>query len=169
MVQISNYSEPEDTQGDVLPEVEVVAVIVKDDLSYAGPNAKMPGRPMVTFEFQVTDGEFSGRHFWDRTMWINDPAGNGIRPDPNHPAGQRRINQYCMAQGIHPSNLGDTSRLFGVPMIIKLKVIPAKGEYRAKNEVSSVRSLNSVAPRQTAQTPAGGGIESRGAWNRARA
>lgn len=76
----------------------------------------------------VVDGVHKGRKVWQRINWVN----------PNQQAqeiGKREFSNVCHAIG--KLQVADTAELHGIPHVAKVKFVPAKGEYAAKNEIDS--------------------------------
>ena len=141
---------------DCLPAGEYIACIVKSEKR----DAKTRGNAYINLEFEVQDGDCRGRHFWTMlNLWNNNQQAVDIA--------QRELNSICHAVG--RLRINDTEELHGIPMRVKLKV-EKNDQYGDQNRVAGYSSLNSApASHHASAHNAGGGIESRGAWNRARA
>ena len=142
--------------GDCLPAGEYIACIVKSEKR----DAKNRGNAYINLEFEVQDGDCRGRHFWTMlNLWNDNQQAVDIA--------QRELNSICHAIG--RLRINDTEELHGIPMRVKLGIKEDK-QYGPKNVVKGYSSLNSApASHHASAHNAGGGIESRGAWNRARA
>lgn len=138
-----------------LPIGEYTAAIVKSDRSE--PNAK--GNRRLDIEFNVTDGEFSGRRFWTSLNLWND----------NHQAVEIAFREFnAIKHACGRLNVSDSSELHGIPM--RIYVGAKKGEPE-RREPKSYKPLNGAPAGQRQQSqPAGnaggGGGSSSAPWKR---
>ena len=115
---------------DVLPAGEYVAVLVKSDQK--GPNAK--GNSYINCEFEVSDGEYSGRRFWTMlNLWNSNQQAVEIA--------QRELNSIMHACG--KLRVSDTEELHGIPMRVKLSV-EDNAQYGPQNRVKGYKPLNAA-------------------------
>lgn len=138
-----------------LPIGEYTAAIVKSDRSE--PNAK--GNRRLDIEFNVTDGEFSGRRFWTSLNLWND----------NQQAVEIAFREFnAIKHACGRLNVSDSSELHGIPM--RIYVGAKKGEPE-RREPKSYKPLNGASAGQRQQSqPAGnaggGGGSSSAPWKR---
>lgn len=138
-----------------LPIGEYTAAIVKSDRSE--PNAK--GNRRLDIEFNVTDGEFSGRRFWTSLNLWND----------NQQAVEIAFREFnAIKHACGRLNVSDSSELHGIPMRIYVGVKRGEPERR---EPKSYKPLNGAPASQRQQSqPAGnaggGGRSSSAPWKR---
>lgn len=78
---------------------------------------------------KIIEGEHAGRNCWDNFN-IKNPS------EKAQQIGRGRLSNLCKACG-KIGMIEDTSELLGIPILAKIKVLPAEGQYRAKNEVSA--------------------------------
>jgi hypothetical protein len=135
-------SAPKSDKGDfsALPEGRYVAVAIASEMK--DTKAKNGNYLEVTFE--VIDGPYKGRKFWDR---IN------IR-NPNKQAqdiGQKTLANLCECFGI--TYLKDSAELHNQPVLAELKVKPADGAYGESNNVKKYHSINGHSPQAAPAAP----------------
>ena len=104
---------------------------------------------------QVLDGDYKGRMVWDRLNLVN----------PNQTAveiARRTLSAICHAVG--KLQVTDSSELHNVPMLVRVSVRPADGQYDASNEVKAYKRIEGQAAQpamaqqaQPAQQPAAAG------------
>ena len=101
-------------------------------------------------ELVVTDGQFANRRLFDRLNLINqNPQAVEIA--------QRTLSAICHATG--QLSVSDSEQLHNRPMVAKVEIKPADGQYAAANEVKgyeavSGRPATAVAAPSTAAAPA---------------
>lgn len=96
----------------------------------------------VTYEFYVQE---AGKRFWQNYNFDN----------PNEKAtriARAQIKTLCTACGKSSGTLSDFSVIHGKSFRAKLRILPAKDGYAAKNEIAAVEPLNKAAQPHT--TPA---------------
>lgn len=104
------------------------------------------GGQMLKLSGEITDGDFSGRLFWDNLNIVN-------RSEVAQRIASQRLGKYCAAVGLGP--IDDTEDLHNIPFMVKLVIEPGEGQYRDKNIVKDVKPYENAAPqRQTAKAPA---------------
>ena len=94
-------------------------------------------------ELDVIDGQHQGRKLWDRVNLVN--------PNPQaQQIGEKILAQICQATG--ELTASDSEQFHLKPMLAKVKVQPASGQYDASNQIKGYRSVNAEQqPGQTAQ------------------
>jgi hypothetical protein len=105
---------------DPLPKGDYVAMIKESDIVVT---AKKTGK-YIKLKFEVLAGEFKGRFFWNNLNTINP---NAMTVE----IAQKELATICRACGV--GNLQDTNQLHGKPMVVTLKITPAKGDYPPGN------------------------------------
>lgn len=147
-----NADEHEPQQSfDILPAGEYVAAIVNSEMRQ---NNARTGE-YLWMELQIIDGPYSGRKVWDR-LNINNPNPKAVE------IAQATLSAICHAIGV--LNVTDSMQLHDKPLVIKLKVREAEGNYEAQNEVKAYKSASAgklhaapVAQQAAAQAPAPAG------------
>lgn len=84
---------------------------------------------IIALTWEIMGGPFDKRVFWQNLNYVN----------PNEKAqkiARAELNDIQVAIGL--GALTDTSQLHMKPCSVKLKIIPAKGEYPEKNEIAQV-------------------------------
>ena len=115
-----------------LPRGEYLAKIVESDVK---ATAKGNGK-YIKLKFEIIQGEFKGRFVWTNLNIIN----------PNQVAveiAQKELATLCRACG--KSVIQDTQQLHGIPIKLKLKIKPAKGDYPPGNEPCGYSSAGVVS------------------------
>jgi hypothetical protein len=104
------------------------------------------GGQMLKLSGEITDGDFTGRLFWDNLNIVN-------RSEVAQRIASQRLGKYCAAVGLGP--IDDTEDLHNIPFMVKLVIEPGEGQYRDKNIVKDVKPYENAAPqRQAAKAPA---------------
>ena len=93
---------------------------------------------------QIIEGEHAGRKVIDR-LNLNNPNETAVE------IAQRTLSSICRALGIMTPR--DSQDLHDKPMMVKVKVKPASGDYSASNEVDDYAAPEA----KTAAAPAAGG------------
>ena len=86
-------------------------------------NSKGTGK-LIKFEFDIMQGEYKGKKFWTNLNIVNQ---NNTAVE----IAQKELATICRACGKGP--IKDTQEVHGIPMMVKLKISPAKDGYDAKN------------------------------------
>lgn len=98
---------------------------------------------------QVVEGPHKGRLLWDRLNLVNKNA-TAVA------IAERTLSAICHATG--KMSVTDSAQLHNIPMEARVTFVPAKGEYKAKNEIDGYRRIGSApavdtpAPAQPAST-----------------
>jgi hypothetical protein len=101
---------------------------------------------------QVIEGEHAGRKVIDR-LNLNNPNATAVE------TAQRTLSSICRAVGVMTPR--DSADLMDKPMMVKVKVKPASGDYSASNEVDDY-----AAPDKAAAPAAASGGASTPPWKR---
>jgi hypothetical protein len=89
----------------------------------------------IKLTFVVLSGEFKGRKIWANLNIIH----------PNDVAvkiAQQELATICRACG--KRQIADTAELHEIPLKIKVKIRPAKGEYPASNDISGYEPIDAA-------------------------
>lgn len=137
----ANQVDPTD-QFEVLPAGDYPVMIVDSEMK---PTKDNRGQ-YLQLTLEVIDGPCRGRKMWDRLNLQN----------PNQQAveiAQRSLSQICHAVGVLQVN--DSAELHDKPMVARVKVRPARGQYPESNEVSQYKPAGPApANRVSANQPA---------------
>lgn len=120
---------------------------------------KIPGQ-YLQLTYDVIEGEFKGRKFFDRLNLVNE---NQTAQE----IAQRALSAICRAVGVmHPK---DSSELHNKPLVVTVGIRAASGEYGASNEIRGYKTIDgekitkdtnadgiAPAPAASAATPATG-------------
>lgn len=106
----------------------------------------------LALTLEVIDDKYASRKLFDRLNLKNDnPQAVDIA--------YRTLSAICHATGI--VQVQDSAQLHGIPLQVKVKVVPAKDGYEASNEISGYKPIESAPSQQAfafapspAQTPA---------------
>lgn len=82
---------------------------------------------------QVLDGQYSGRHLWERLNLMN-PSTAAVE------IAQKTLSAICHAVGVLTPR--DSAELHNKPLQVKVKVKPAEGEFEARNEISGYKAID---------------------------
>ncbi|MEM6932357.1 MAG: DUF669 domain-containing protein [Pseudomonadota bacterium] len=138
-----------------IPAGEYVSVIAQADKR----DAKRAGNAYINLEFEVVEGEHSGRRFWNMLNLWNDNA-QAVE------IANRDLNSICNACGKLRQSVRSTDELIGIPMIVKLGIRQQDG-YDPQNVTKGFAPAQQGATPAQAQSslpPAG---EKRPPWKRA--
>lgn len=84
------------------------------------------GGEMAVYKMQITDGQYANRVIFARFNVKNATA-------KAQEIGLGQLSSFCRAAGV--AQLDDTDDLLGRPVMMRVKIRPASGEYQAQNEV----------------------------------
>ena len=101
---------------------------------------------------QVIEGDHAGRKITDR-LNLNNPNATAVE------IAQRTLSSICRAVGVMTPR--DSADLMDKPMMVKVKVKPASGDYSASNEVDDY-----AAPDKASAPAAASGGSSTPPWKR---
>jgi len=111
---------------DILPTAWYAMQIVDSE----NREAKTEGHAYLWLELEMIEAvhpELKGRKVWARlNLWNSNQQAVDIA--------ERELTAICHAVG-HLTAVTDTDVLHGKPMAVKVKAVPAKGEYDASNDV----------------------------------
>ena len=91
----------------------------------------------LSLEMTVLDGGHEGRKVFDR-LNLNNPS------DVAAGIARQTLSAICRAVGV--GKPGSSSDLHDIPLVAVVKIVPAKGEYEAKNEVKGYESAGAGGP-----------------------
>lgn len=113
----------EDMQSgfDPIPAGKYLSMLVESEIKQT---AKKDGE-YAKLKFKVLEGEFKGRFIWTNLNLVNP---NPIAVE----IAQKELATLCRACG--KAVIQDTAELHGIPIKMKVKIKPAKGDYPASNE-----------------------------------
>ena len=105
----------------------------------------------ISLEITILEGKYKGRKVWTNLNIINpNPVAVEIA--------QKELATLCRACG--KAQIQDTAELHGIPFLMKLKVVPARGDYPAKNEPCGYAPVDGGASQGSGGQPASGGNQS---------
>jgi len=99
------------------------------------PTKKQTGS-YLQLDIEVIEGEFAGRKVFDR-LNLNNPNSVAVE------IAQRALSSICRA--IDVPNPKNSSELLDKPLMVKVAVKPADGEYSASNEVKGYDAAGTAA------------------------
>lgn len=125
----------------LLPNGQYAGVVVKSELRGE------EGEPQTLWlEHEVIqEGEYFGRK-----LWIDLRMAGYSQASIDYAA--RILTSLCRA--INEDQVNDEQILCNKPVMINVKVKPADGQYKAKNEISSYEAFKNVMPARAAPQPA---------------
>lgn len=97
---------------------------------------------------QIQSGEFTGRTLFDR-LNLDNPNRTAVE------IAQRQLSQICHAIG--ELRLTDSRQLHEKPLLAKVKVRPARGEFEASNLIAGYKPLANMASTPIKSQPSGVG------------
>ena len=127
---------------EVLPAGDYLCHITESEMK----DTKAGNGQYLQLTLEVLEGEFATRKLWERLNLVN----------PNQTAvdiAQRTLSSICRAAGV--MNIIDSEDLHYKPMMVKVKVKPARGDYDASNEIKGYAPPPSGS--SPAASPRGGG------------
>jgi len=96
----------------------------------------------LQFTYDVVDGEYKNRKIFDRLNIVNESK-------PAQEMAQRALSAICRAVGIlHPKNSED---LHDKPLIVKVGIRAAQGEYQASNVVKGYKKADGSPVSETTE------------------
>ena len=99
----------------------------------------------LLLSIEVIDGDYSGRKVFDR-LNLKNPNSTAVE------IAQRSLSSICRAISVNSPK--DSSELCDKPMMVKLAVKAASGDYEASNDVKGYEAVNSEASAQPAPSSA---------------
>lgn len=110
---------------EVLPDNTLVTAVLQR--SEMKPTSKGDGH-YLSLEFLVIEGKYEGRRFFDR-LNLDNPNEQAVK------IAERSLSALCRAAG--KLKVSDSEELHDIPVVLKLGVDPARGEYEARNKVKN--------------------------------
>ena len=117
----SGQHEDMNTGFDPMPAGEYLAQVIESEvLTTSKKNGKY-----IKLKFAILKGEFKGRFIWSNLNIVNT---NPVTVE----IAQKELATLCRACG--KAVIQDTQELHGIPILMKIKIKPAKDDYPAGNE-----------------------------------
>ena len=133
----SGQHEDMNTGFDPMPADEYIAQVIESEVL---TTVKKTGK-YIKLKFAILKGEFKGRFVWTNLNIVN--------PNPvTVEIAQKELATLCRACG--KAVIKDTQELHGIPILMKIKIKPAKDDYPAGNEPIGYKPATVGA---TAQNP----------------
>jgi hypothetical protein len=128
---------------EVLPDNTLVTAVLQ--ASEMKTTSKGDGH-YLSLEFVVIEGRYEGRKFFDR-LNLDNPNEQAVK------IAERSLSALCHAAG--KLKVSDSDELHGIPVVLKLGIDPAKGEYEARNKVKTYLPVDSgkAAPEKSPTAP----------------
>ena len=120
------------TSYEPMPADWYKCVIIKTEEK---PTKKQNGS-YLQLDIEVIEGKFAGRKVFDR-LNLNNPNSTAVE------IAQRALSSICRA--IDVPNPQDSDELLDKPLMVKVAVKPADGEYSASNEVKGYDAAGATA------------------------
>ena len=120
------------TSYEPMPADWYKCVIIKTEEK---PTKKQNGS-YLQLDIEVIEGKFAGRKVFDR-LNLNNPNSTAVE------IAQRALSSICRA--IDVPNPQDSDELLDKPLMVKVAVKPADGEYSASNEVKGYDGAGATA------------------------
>lgn len=124
---------------DVIPAGSYEAVITESEMK-----PTTTGGEMLVLSLQILNGEHQNRKVWDRLNLKN-------KNDTAVQIAKGTLSSICRAVGVMTPK--DSSELHNKPMLIKLGIQPAKGDYGESNTIKSYKPRAAGAIPQTQPEP----------------
>lgn len=118
---------------DPLPPGEYKAMVVDSDVK----ETKAQNGNYLKLRWQILEGEFSNRVVF-QNLNLDNPEPKAVE------IAQRELSAICHAVG--KLKIQDSQELHNIPVYIKVKIRPAKGDFPASNDIAGVKSVNESAP-----------------------
>lgn len=114
---------------EVIPAGDYRVQAVKSDLRAT----KDGNGQFLEFEFEILDGEYQGKHLWDRLNLVN--ANTQARE-----IAERQFSALCHATGA--IGVSDSEEIHHRPCIAVVVVSPAKGQYGPSNDIKKYKPID---------------------------
>lgn len=124
---------------DPVPDGEYVAMIIDSELC----DTKTGSGQYLKITHQIIEGPFNGRYIFANLNIVNQSA-------TAQQIGQSQLSAICHAVGVLHA-IQDSEELHNKPMAIKVKYVPEKDGYKAKNEVSAWKAAEGQPQAPTPQ------------------
>lgn len=146
MAQLGFSAEGVERTGtyEIIPVGDYPAMIIGSTMKHPKGQFDQPDTSKPAYlelSIEIIDGEFKGRRLTDR-LNLNNPN------EMTRRIAKGTLANICDAQGI--GGVGDSSELHMKPMIVKVGVKPANGQYGPGNEVKGYKAFAQSAPVQAA-------------------
>lgn len=115
-----------------IPDGEYLAMIIDSDVC----DTKSGTGQYLKVTHQIIDGPFNGRYIFANLNIVNQNA-------TAQQIGQAQLSSICHAVGVLHA-IQDSAELHNKPMVIKVKYVPEKDGYRAKNEISAWKAAEGI-------------------------
>ncbi len=136
----------EDNKFDLLPPGDYKVIVTESSIKAT----KAGTGEYVAVKVQVVDGDKKGR-----TVFANL---NFKNPNPTaEQIGRRELADLTKAVGL--VTLSDTAQLHNKPLLVKIGIEPAKGEFDASNRVKRWMPLNQASTPEIITMPTAGGTK----------
>ncbi len=107
----------------VVPVGEYNVQIVKSEIK----DTKDKTGKRLNFQFKILDGDYKGRILFTGLNIVN--------PNPTAvEISKKELTSICKACG--KPEIQDTAELHNIPLTVKVKIVPASGNYPEKNEIT---------------------------------
>lgn len=134
---------PDADPFEVLPDNTMVPAVL--DKSEMKPTNKGDGH-YLSLEFVVIEGKYEGRRFFDR-LNLDNPNEQAVK------IAERALSALCHATG--QLKVSDSDELHGIPVLLKLGIDPAKGEFPARNKIKTYLPIEEKKAAEKASAAAG--------------
>lgn len=135
-----NPNEHKPAEFELIPAGVYPAIVTASEIK---PTKDATGQ-MLALTWQIVDGQHKGRIVFQNLNIVNkNPKAVEIA--------NGELSAICKAMGL-VNTVQDSSELHNLPVNLKIKITPAKGEYDAKNEFKGVAAYGS-APAGAAAPP----------------
>jgi len=125
---------------EVLPAGEYVAMISSSEVKATRDGSGS----YISLRFDIVDGQFKGRCIFKMlNIWNQNPKAVEIA--------NGELSSICHATNV--MQLSDTSQLHNRPMLIKVAIRPAQGQYDASNDIKSFKPLNEAKAQPSPTLP----------------
>jgi len=111
-----------------IPKGEYLVQVVESDFK---TTKDQQGR-FIELKFEVLNGEYKGRFIWTR---LNVQNKNQMAVD----IANKEFATICRAMG--KGKITDTQQLHGIPVLMTVKVVPAKGNFDATNSPTGYKPV----------------------------
>jgi hypothetical protein len=138
------------TNFDVLPDgTEVLCVVSESEMV---ENKKGDGS-FLLLTFDSIDAAHPGRKFWERLNIVTSRDDEKAKKMVT--IAESQLAQLCRACG--KVQVGDSEELHGIPVVLRLGIEPAKGDYPARQKIKAYKPADGSAPAKVddAEKPAG--------------
>lgn len=129
-----NPNDHEVVDMSAMPDGEYQAMIVDSEIKSTRDNTGQ----YLALTFQITEGNFENRFVWHNlNLWSQNDTAKRIS--------QGQLTAICEAIG-YTGIVNDSEVLHNRIMAIKVKYVPAKGDFKEKNDIKSFKALAGTQP-----------------------